>query len=134
MPYIDAERIAQSIELTRFPVPVSVDHIQTTPEAGLVRAADLIGQLGDPHFLRKTNHLYQEFRETGVADELGYETAADVADDYPRFFWEVAYKYLKDAIGYLQLTQEGKQWVANLHSHVFEVEHKSNYLGPCRGD
>jgi len=134
VPYIDAERIAQSIELTRFPVPDSEDHNQTDTEAGLVRAADLIGQLGDPHYLRKTNHLYQEFRETGVADELGYKTAADLADDYPRFFWDVAYKYLEDAIAYLQLTQEGKQWVANLHSHVFEVEHKANYLGPCRGE
>jgi hypothetical protein len=134
VPYIDAERIAQSIELTRFPVPDSEDHNQTNTEAGLVRAADLIGQLGDPHYLRKANHLYQEFRETGVADQLGYKTAADLADDYPRFFWDVAYKYLKDAIHYLQLTQEGKQWVANLHSHVFEVEHKANYLGPCRGD
>lgn len=134
VPYIDAERIAHSIELTRFPVPDSADHNRTDTEAGLVRAADLIGQLGDPHYLRKTNHLYQEFRETGVAEELGYRTAADLADDYPRFFWGVANKYLKDAIRYLQLTQEGKQWVANLHSHVFEVEHKVNYLGPCRGE
>ena len=134
VPYIDAERIANSIELTRFPVPDTEDHNQTDTEAGLVRAADLIGQLGDPHYLRKTSHLFQEFRETGVADELGYETAADMADEYPRFFGEGAYKYLKDAINYLQLTQEGKQWVANLHSHVLEVEHKANHLGPCRGE
>lgn len=133
VPYIDAERIAQAIELTRFPVPDSVNHQQTDTEAGLVRAADLIGQLGDPNYLRKTNHLYQEFRETGQAEELGYESAADLADGYPKFFWNVARQYLQDGIRYLQLTQEGKQWVANMHSHVFDIEHKETHLGPCRG-
>lgn len=30
---------------------------------------------------------------------------------------------MKDAIGYLELTQQGKQIVANLHANVFRVEH-----------
>ena len=34
--------------------------------ARLVRAADLIGQLGDPHYLRKANALYYEFEEIGM--------------------------------------------------------------------
>ena len=45
---VDGERIAGWIELTRFPVPDDGDHAETNTEAGLVRAADLIGQLGDP--------------------------------------------------------------------------------------
>ena len=35
-----------------------------------------------------------------------------------------------DALRYLQLTQEGKQWIANLHSHVFAMEHGQSHLGP----
>jgi hypothetical protein len=35
----------------------------------------------------------------------------------------VVYRYVKDAIGYLQLTQQGKQVVANLSANVFRVEH-----------
>ena len=31
-----------------------------------MRAADLIGQLGDPHYLRKANALYHEFEEVGM--------------------------------------------------------------------
>ena len=130
VPYIDAQRLADSIELTRFPVPESEDHQRTDTEAGLVRAADLIGQLADPHYLRKTTHLFMEFKETGLADSLGYETAADLADAYPHFFWKVARPYFEDALSYLRLTQEGKQWVANLHSHIFAVEHSDYRLGP----
>lgn len=133
VPYIDVQRLAAAIELTRFPVPESEDHQQTDTEAGLVRAADLIGQLADPHYLRKTTNLFMEFKETGMAETLGYQTAADLADAYPNFFWRVARPYLEDAFSYLRLTQEGKQWLANLHSHVFAVEHSDYRLGPSPG-
>jgi hypothetical protein len=66
-PGIDAERIARAIELTRFPVPDDGDHEESGTEAGLVRAADLIGQLADPLYLRRLNALYHEFAETGRA-------------------------------------------------------------------
>jgi hypothetical protein len=132
-PYIDAQRLAAAIELTRFPVPESADHQQTDTEAGLVRAADLIGQLADPNYLRKTTHLFLEFKETGLAETLGYATAADLADAYPNFFWKVARPYIEDGLSYLRLTQEGKQWVANLNSHIFAVEHSDFRLGPSPG-
>lgn len=54
---LDAERIARAIELTRFPVPKDNDHAETDTEPGLVRAADLIGQLADPLYLRRLNAL-----------------------------------------------------------------------------
>ncbi len=79
VPNLDAERIAAAIELTRFPVPDTSDHQETGTEAGLVRAADLIGQLGDPNYLQKLNKLYFEFVETGAAERLGYSNPADVA-------------------------------------------------------
>jgi hypothetical protein len=53
----------------------------------LLRAADLIGQLGDPHYLKKTNALYYEFEEIGLNKQLGYETPADLVDKYPQFYW-----------------------------------------------
>jgi hypothetical protein len=133
LPYVDIERLARAIELTRFPIPDSDDHQETDTEAGLVRAADLIGQLGDPDHMRRLPGLYHELVETGTADRLGYTSAADLAEDYPAFFWNVAQPYLKDALRYLQLTQEGKQWIANLHSHVFAVEHNQFHLGPFSG-
>jgi hypothetical protein len=133
IPDIDEERIAHAIELTRFPVPDSQDHQETSTEAGLVRAADLIGQLADPNYLRKLTNLYYEFVETGVAEKLGYASAADLADNYPKFYWGTVRPYISDAVDDLQLTQEGKQWIANLHSHVFAIEHGQFRFGPHGG-
>lgn len=133
VPDIDEERIARAIELTRFPVPDSDDHKETDTEAGLVRAADLIGQLADPNYPQKLTALFHEFVETGVAERLGYETAADLAETYPKFFWGQVRPYIAEAIGYLQQTQEGKQWIANLYSHVFSMEHQNCHFGPMAG-
>jgi hypothetical protein len=133
MTLLDAERIARAIELTRFPVPQDNDHAETDTEAGLVRAADLIGQLADPFYPRKLNALYHEFAETGVAEQLGYKSPADVAAHYPRFFWEKVEPYIGDALQHLSRTVEGKQWIANLYSHVFVEEHTRSRLGPQRG-
>jgi hypothetical protein len=133
MPSLDPERIARAIELTRFPVPQDNDHAETDTEPGLVRAADLIGQLADPFYPRKLNALYHEFAETGVAKQLGYKSPADVAAHYPRFFWEKVEPYLGEALHHLSRTVEGKQWIANLYAHVFTEEHTRTRLGPQRG-
>lgn len=133
LPYYDVERIVRAIELTRFPMTDKEDLRETDTEAGLVRAADLIGQLADPNHLLKFNRLYYEFVETGEAVKLGYKSPADLADTYPSFYWGVVSPYIGDAIQYLELTQEGKQWIANLHSNVFAVEHMQSRLGPFRG-
>jgi hypothetical protein len=132
--HLDEERIARAIELTRFPVPADNDHAETDTEAGLVRAADLIGQLADPFYPRKLNALYHEFVETGVAERLGYRSPTDVAEHYPGFFWQAVEPYIGDALQHLWRTVEGKQWIANLYAHVFAEEHRRDRLGPQRGD
>ncbi len=130
---LDAERIARAIELTRFPVPEDNDHAETDTEAGLLRAADLIGQLADPFYPRKLNALFHEFVETGVAERLGYRSPADLAEHYPKFFWQKVEPYIDDALAHLQRTVEGKQWIANLYAHVFVEEHRRDRPGPQRG-
>ena len=87
VPFLDEERVVKAIELTRFPIPDDRDHQETNTEAGLLRAADLIGQLADPRYLQKLSNLYYEFAETGTAEKLGLTSAADLADQYPGFFW-----------------------------------------------
>ncbi len=121
---IDAEVIAANIELTRFPVPNDSDHQNTSSYPGLVRAADLIGQLADPHYLIKLPALFYEFQETGVNEKLGYKSAYDLRTSYPLFYWDNVSRYIQPALHYLRVTQEGKQWIANLYSHVFASEHK----------
>jgi len=52
-PLIDAEVVAAHIEMTRFPVPPVEGYQETDSLSGLVRAADLIGQMADPQYLQK---------------------------------------------------------------------------------
>ncbi|MEM6752830.1 MAG: Npun_R2479 family HD domain-containing metalloprotein [Cyanobacteria bacterium P01_C01_bin.38] len=122
---IDSEVIKSNIELTRFPVPAAEDHQETNNYAGLVRAADLIGQLSDPRYLKKITSLFYEFEETGMNKILGYNNPADLRNNYPKFYWNGVYPYIKDGLRYLSLTQQGKQIIANLYSNVFVVEHES---------
>ncbi|HEX2726433.1 MAG TPA: metal-dependent phosphohydrolase [Beijerinckiaceae bacterium] len=133
-PFIDADRICGAIELTRFPVPEDDDYAETNTEAGLLRAADLIGQLADPFYPRKLNALFHELQETGYAARYGYATPADVADQYPRFFWSKVEPFIGDALPYLELTVDGRQWIANLYCNVFEIEHGRRSMGPHSGE
>lgn len=121
---ISAETIMKNIELTRFPVPLDSDHQDTSNFPGLVRAADLIGQLSDPRYLEKIPALFYEFEETGVNQALGYGHPGDLRLNYPKFYWKSVYPYIQNATEHLKLTQEGKQILANLYTHVFEVEHE----------
>ena len=121
---IDAEMIKRNIELTRFPVPNEEDHQETMSYAGMVRASDLIGQLSDPRYLNKISALYYEFEETGMNQYLQYRHPGDLRRNYPKFYWSGVYPYVKDALQYLRLTQQGKQIIANLYSNVFVVEHE----------
>ena len=120
---LDAELIIANIEHTRFPVPDGDAYANAHSYPGLVRASDLIGQLADINYLRKVGGLYREFEETGAAAKFGYENADDLRRAYPGFFWEVVTPYIGDGLRYLRVTQEGKQWIANLFAHVFAEEH-----------
>jgi hypothetical protein len=120
---LDATRIANAIECTRFP-PSEVPGSGDNEEGMLVRAADLIGQLGDPHYLHKANALYYEFEEIGMNKQLGYTSQADLIDLYPKFYWKTISPHIQSAIRYLNVTSGGRQWVANLFSNVFRAEHE----------
>jgi len=123
------DRIAKikSLEATRF--PGSAD---ASEDGVLVRAADFIGQLGDPHYLRKANALYCEFEEVGMNKQLGYTSPADLVDLYPKFFWGNVSTQIESAIRYLNVTSNGRQWIANLYSNVFSAERDLSLCGPQR--
>jgi hypothetical protein len=127
---LDATRIARAIEYTRFPYTASSNDDLVEEEGLLLRAADLIGQLGDPHYMRKSNALFYEFEEIGLNKSLGYETPADVVYKYPQFYWNNVAPQIQAAIRYLNVTSSGRQWIANLYGNVFRAEHEMNLSGP----
>ena len=124
---LDARRISDAIEFTRFPITEPVH--QDNEEGSLARAASLIGQLGDPHYLRKANALFYEFEEIGVNKQLGYASPADLTDLYPKFYFNSISPHLQTAIRYLNVTSSGRQWIAGLHSNVFRAERELNLAG-----
>jgi hypothetical protein len=119
---LDAPRIARTIEYTRFPAAADPAESDADEEGMLLRAADLIGQLGDPHYLRKANALYYEFEEAGMNKQLGYATPADLISLYSQFYWNSVSPHVQTAIRYLNVTSSGRQWIANLYSNVFRAE------------
>jgi hypothetical protein len=124
---VDAEVVVSYIERTRFPVPEEPGYQTTGDFPGLLRAADFVGQLGDPNYLRKIPALFYEFEETGGNEAIGYKTPGDMRNSYAKFYWNVVRPYIGKALKYLAVTQEGKQWISNLHSHVFTVEHAQKF-------
>jgi hypothetical protein len=127
---LDANRIARAIEYTRFPYTISSNDSLIEEEGLLLRAADLIGQLGDPNYLRKSNALFYEFEEIGLNKELGYATPADVVYKYPQFYWKKVAPQIQTAIRYLNVTSRGRQWIASLYGNVFRAEREMNLSGP----
>ncbi|WP_407166185.1 metal-dependent phosphohydrolase [Bradyrhizobium sp. ORS 111] len=124
---IDRERIARNIEGTRFP---ALEGQEYDDEAAIVRAADFIGQLGDPNYIRKANALFHEFEEVGMNRQLGYESPADIVDHYPQFYWSMVAPHIQGAINSLNMTASGRQWIANLYSNIFRAEREVTLSGP----
>ena len=124
---IDSERVARAIEGTRFPAREGQDY---DVDASILRAADFIGQLGDPNYLRKANALYYEFEEVGMNRQLGYDSPADIVNRYPQFYWNSVAPHIQTEISYLNKTEIGRQWIANLYSNVFRAEREISLSGP----
>jgi hypothetical protein len=126
---LDKQRIADAIEGTRFP---ALEGQQYDEEASIVRAADFIGQLGDPNYIRKANALYYEFEEVGMNRQLGYDSPADIVNCYPQFYWNIVSPHIQTEIRYLNMTSSGRQWIASLYANVFRAEREISLSGPQR--
>jgi hypothetical protein len=124
---LDKQRIADAIEGTRFPPRQGQEYDE---EASIVRAADFIGQLGDPNYIRKANALYHEFEEVGINRQLGYESPADIVNRYPQFYWDIVAPHIQTEIRYLNMTSSGRQWIASLYGNVFRAERDISLSGP----
>jgi hypothetical protein len=127
---LDGERIARAIGFTRFPYSSQSVENNVDEEGSLLRAADLIGQLGDPHYLRKANALYHEFEEIGLNKQLGYGSPSDIVDRYPQFYWNRISPHIEFAIRYLNVTSNGRRWIDGLYSNVFRAERELRHAGP----
>jgi hypothetical protein len=118
---VDVPFVHACIERTRFPVPSDDWYQQTGDYPGLVRGADLIGQLSDPRYLRKLAAIFYEFEEVGYNEEMGYRMPGDLMHAYPVFFAKNVEPFIHESITYLQLTQEGRDVIDHLYENLDEA-------------
>ena len=125
-PLLDAQAIMANIERTRFPVPADAAHQVIDDTPGLLRAADLLGQVGEPRVARRYPALFYEFEETGVNRKLGFASPQDLIDDFPQFYAKVVVRYCAAAMRLLEATADGQMWLSNLHYHLAATEDVEN--------
>ncbi len=131
-PGISSETLASHIEMTRFPVPPDPFYQRVAEFGGLVRAADLIGQMADPLYVQKLPKLYTEFVEIGEAERLGYENPGDIRSKYPNFFFSKVRPFISEGLRFLRKTQQGQLWVASLFNHLYSEQQFEPTFGPER--
>jgi hypothetical protein len=114
---LNAERLADYFDYSRFPVPTS-SNADTASDPGLLRAAYLIGSVGDPDFMRKVGPMLIELREAGLAEQFGFHDAESFRANYPHYFKQVLRPMIGDATRLLELTASGRTWLAGMHAHL----------------
>ena len=115
---IDTCFVNACIERTRFPVPDDPWYAQTDDYPGLVRAADLVGQLSDPRYLSKLSAIFYEFEEIGFNNALGYNRPGDLLTAYPTFFDKSVAPYIGVAASYLEGSAEGRDILSHLYGNL----------------
>lgn len=118
VPLVDVAQVQANIERTRFPVPDDPVYQLGDDYPGLVRAADLIGQLGDRRYLHKLSAVFYEFEEVGYNAATGYRKPGDLLASYPEFFRDRVQPYIADAVRYLKRTEEGRDILAHLEHNL----------------
>lgn len=119
---LDVARVQANIERTRFPVPDAPEYAVCDDFPGLVRAADLIGQLSDCRYLFKLPAVYFELQENGESDRHGYRVPGDLLASYPDFYRRQIEPWVATGLGYLEQTKAGGQVLAQLHANLRGAE------------
>lgn len=115
---VDTLAVQACIERTRFPVPLDPWYQQNGDYPGLVRGADLIGQLSDPRYLSKLSAIFYEFEEVGFNERMGYRMPGDLLEAYPIFFEKSVDPYIADSIKFLETTLAGREIIENLYQNL----------------
>ncbi len=125
---VNVADVQACIERTRFPVPGENWYQQNDDYPGLVRAADLIGQLSDPRYLYKLTAVFYEFEEIGFNDNTGYQKPGDLLEAYPSFFAHNVAPYIDPACAFLQHSETGREVVTNLQRNLEDSQRADVFL------
>jgi hypothetical protein len=83
----------------------------------------LLGNWETPAISEKSQDCFMSLKKPESNKNGGYKNPGQMRKGFAKFYWKEVRPYLDDALHYLEITQEGKEWITHLHSHVFESEH-----------
>ncbi|MFK8067467.1 MAG: metal-dependent phosphohydrolase [Gammaproteobacteria bacterium] len=121
---IEVEFIQECIERTRFPVGATEEAQQTSDFPGLVRGADLVGQVSDPRYINKLPAVFFEFEESGFNEITGYKQPGDLLKNYVDFYERSVQPYVQESVDYLTKTPVGRD-ILNHHDRNIALAIKS---------
>lgn len=125
---IDAHRLASAISCTRFPPHGPQRELGSEP--ALLRAADLIGQIGDPLYSRKLTNLFYEMSELGSAEAHRYQRPGDMVSGFREFYRTLVAPVLGPAIAHLEKSKSGQGWVQRLQILLNQADARTMEGGP----
>ena len=125
-PGIDIEFIQDCIERTRFPIPEKENYQRTDDLPGLIRGADLIGQLSDPRYLNKLPAVFYEFEENGYNEVTGYKQPGDLLRSYVGFYKTSVEPFVQETLEYLAMTPEGKEIIKSHEANIVSAEENTH--------
>lgn len=120
---LDAEALAADVQVSNVLTDLNVT--RAGKRAGIVRAASVISMLASPDFEKDLSPLYLSAKEAGIADTLGFKSAADVQQRFSDFFWEHLYPNVLEGIPLLKQTGYGHTMLANMYGHLLLKERQA---------
>lgn len=114
---LDWERVVANVDYSRFPPDIDLNP-ETASYPGLLRAAHLIGTIGDPNFFQKVKPLHLELAESGMLYAIGYETVAEFQENFAEFYHHALEPLIRDGLALLEYTPQGRVWMTHIHAHV----------------
>ena len=130
VPNIDAARIADAIEMTRFPVPKDRSGQAKASSRNWCRPPISSASSAIPCTRARPTRSIANSKRSASIGSLGYSSPADIIEKYPSFFWNCVSMHLEDGMKYLNMTTSGRQWIANLHHHILCAERAQRMMGP----
>ena len=114
---VNLEIVSRAIEYSDFSINNNTDG-----ELGEIdkyaRAIQIITLMSDQNYDRRLVEFYLSLEEAGLIDESIFESLQDFRERWVQYFWERLYPVVGEEILLLRETNEGRNIVSQMYSHL----------------
>jgi len=115
---VNLEIVSRAIEYSDF----SVNDQNSDGELGEIdkyaRAIQIITLMSDQNYERRLVEFYLSLKEAGLIDEAIFSSLQDFREKWVQYFWERLYPVVGEEIMLLRETNEGRNIVSQMYSHL----------------